>query len=93
MKKTLIALAAAATLAVGLSGAAKADSIWFGVGSGGHPHFGASLGYGGYGGYGYPYWGAGYGGGDCGPRLVKTWRYDPWVGHKVRVLKKVWACY
>lgn len=87
MKKTLIALAAAGTLALGLSGAAKADSFYFGIGSGGHPHFGANFG------YGYPYWGADYGYGDCGPRLVKTWRYDPWVGHKVRVLKKVWACY
>jgi len=91
MKKTLIALTAAATLAIGFSAtSAKADGIYFGIGAGGHPHFGMSINSGyGYGG-GYGYYNAGYG---CGPHFIKKWVYNPWVGHMVPKYKKVWTCY
>lgn len=98
MKKTLIALTAAATLAIGFSATqAKADSFYFGVGGNGQPHFGMSIGngYGYGGGYGGGYYNTGWGGGysGCGPHIVKKWVYNPWVHHMVPVWKKVWTCY
>lgn len=103
MKKTLISLVAAATLAIGLSATAKADPSFgfgFGIGSGGHAHFGVSVYDPGYS-YGYHpdyygyhpgYYGAGYGddGSDCGFTWVNGWHRVH--HHMVFGPHKVWSC-
>jgi hypothetical protein len=91
MKKTLISLAAAATLAIGLSATAKADpgfGFGFGIGPHGHPHFGVSI----YDpGYAPGYYDAGYGdGGDCGFEWVSGWHRVH--HHMVYGPHKVWTC-
>ncbi|MBG1233685.1 hypothetical protein [Aestuariivirga litoralis] len=96
MKKTLIALTAAATLAIGFSAtAAKADGLYFGVGAGGQPNFGISIndGYGyGYG-HHHGYYNAGWDGDDCGPKIVKVWKWNYNHTFKYKTFKKVWSCY
>jgi hypothetical protein len=85
MKKTLIALAAAATLAVGFSATAKADPFGFGFGYGGygygHPHFGfaVSEGYGYGDGYGY-----GWGRPRCHTEWVQGWNHP----HRILVCRR-----
>ena len=97
-RKTLIALTAAATLALGFATAAKADpSISFGIGFGGGsaPSFGLGIsdGYGYGGGYRHGYYDVGYGDeGDCGYQLVKKVRWN--YSHTYKIVKwtKVWVC-
>ncbi len=96
MKKTLISLAAAATLAIGLSATAKADPAFgfgFGVDPFGHPHFGVHVSDGGYYSPGPGYYGAGYDdGSDCYTQWVPSWRWNAWHTYKVKTMKKVWLC-
>ncbi len=104
MKKTLIALAAAATFAVGFSATAKADSFGFGFGGYGQPHFGISVndGYGYGGDYGYRHGGdygyrhAGYGD-DEGDGRGYGWHRHPrchteWVGGRWDYPHRVLVC-
>ncbi|MEO9167995.1 MAG: hypothetical protein ABI230_06310 [Aestuariivirga sp.] len=80
MKKTLIALAAAATLAVGFSATANAHPIGFGG-----PHFGVVFSEG----YGPGYYDAGYHGyGDRWhrPRCRTEWVGGRWGHHPHRIL-------
>ena len=82
MKKTLIALAAAATLAIGFSATANAHPIGFGFGG---PHFGVVFSEG----YGPGYYDAGYYGyGDRWhrPRCRTEWVGGRWGHHPHRVL-------
>jgi ABC-type sugar transport system substrate-binding protein len=99
MKKTLISLAAVATLAIGLSATAKADpglGFGFGIGPNGQPHFGVSVydpSYGYNPGYGQSYEDAGYDdGGDCYTQWVPSWHWNAWHTYKVKTMKKVWLC-
>jgi hypothetical protein len=99
-RKTLIALTAVATLALGFSASAKADpSVSFGIGfgGGGSPSFGLGFSDGyygdGYHGYHHGYYDADYGDdGDCGYQVVKKlkWNYS----HTYKIVKwtKVWVC-
>lgn len=94
MKKTLIALTAAAALAVGFSATAKADGFYFGVGGNGQPHFGMSVGNGyGYGGGYGGYYNTGWNNDYCGPHWEKKWVWNAWHTAKYPVMKKVWSCY
>ena len=81
MKKTLIALAAAATLAVGFSATANADSFGFGFGGYGQPHFGFSV----NDGYGGGYRHVGYGDYGWGRPICRT-EWVPGWNHPHRVL-------
>jgi hypothetical protein len=99
-RKTLIALTAVATLALGFSASAKADpSVSFGIGfgGGGSPTFGLGISDGyyghGYHGYRHGYYDADYGDdGDCGYQMVKKMKWN--YSHTYKIVKwtKVWVC-
>ena len=92
MKKTLISLAAAATLAISLSATANAGvGFDFGVDGGGKPHFGVHVSDGGY--YGPGYYDSGYDdSSDCYNKWVTSWHWNAWHTYKIKSVNKVWVC-
>lgn len=106
MKKTLIALTTAATLAIGLSATGKADTIGFGFGfdSTGHSTFAVHVSDGPHFGHGFydpPVYDAGYGAGyddseedapACHTEWVPQVRWNAWHTYRVKTVKKIWIC-